>query len=76
LDALHSAKLALDEGHDYESTVKRAVQFGLDTGTITGIAGGIAGIRYQVIPQRWLDGLRGRNLVDPLLEQLAGWKQT
>lgn len=36
------------------------------------IAGGIAGIRdgVQAIPQRWRDELRGREILEPILEEL------
>lgn len=70
VDSLHSAKYAVDNGTDYESTVKIAIQLGDDTDTTAAIAGGIAGIKYQDIPDRWRQGLRGRNLLDPLLEKL------
>lgn len=70
VDSLHSAKYAVDNGHDFESTVKLAIQLGEDTDTTAAIAGGIAGIIYQDIPDRWLQGLRGRQLLNPLLEEL------
>jgi len=70
VDALHSAKAALDQGTDFESTVKRAILFGDDTDTTAAIAGGIAGIKYQQIPERWLRGLRGKEILEPLLSRL------
>lgn len=73
IDSLHSAKQALDVGIDYESTVKHALAFGNDTDTTACIVGGLAGIKYQSIPQRWLDGLRGKEILDPILAQLASW---
>lgn len=70
VDSLHSAKYAVDNGHDFESTVKLAIALGNDTDTTAAIAGGIAGIKYQSIPDRWLMGLRGRAILDPMLERL------
>jgi ADP-ribosylglycohydrolase len=73
IDSLHSTKLALERGTDYESVVRHAIALGNDTDTTACIAGGLAGIKYQAIPQRWLDGLRGRDILDPLLKKLKTW---
>jgi ADP-ribosylglycohydrolase len=56
----------------YEQVVKAAIALGHDTDTTACVAGGMAGLRYGVaaIPDRWLSQLRGRDLVDPLLEKL------
>ncbi len=70
IDSLHSTRQALERGTDYESVVKHALAFGNDTDTTGCIAGGLAGIKYQAIPQRWVDGLRGKEILDPLLKQL------
>lgn len=71
VDALHSARVAVDAG-PYEVAVRRAIAFGLDTDTTACIAGGIAGIRDGLdgIPERWLQTLRGREQVEPLLAAL------
>jgi ADP-ribosylglycohydrolase len=52
--------------------VKAAIAFGNDTDTTACIAGGLAGIHFgfDAIPLRWLDILRGRELVKPLEKQL------
>lgn len=73
VDSLHSAKQALEVGIDYESVVKHAIAMGNDTDTTACIVGGLAGIKYQSIPQRWLNGLRGRETLDPVLDQLRLW---
>lgn len=72
VDALHSARVAVDAG-PYEVAVRRAIAFGEDTDTTACIAGGIAGLRDGVgaIPARWLRALRGREIVDPLLDRLV-----
>lgn len=71
VDTLHTARAALDAG-PYEQVVKRAIAFGHDTDTTASIAGGLAGVRDGVgaIPRRWLDALRGRELVEPLVARL------
>ena len=65
LDALYSAKDAVDQGTDFESTIRIAIQFGNDTDTTAAIAGGIAGIKYGV-PKHLLDGLRSKEMLEPL----------
>jgi ADP-ribosylglycohydrolase len=72
VDCLHSARLAVQAG-SYEQVVKAAVALGNDTDTTACVAGGIAGIRDGVsaIPQRWHEQLRGKELVEPLLQQLV-----
>lgn len=49
-----------------------AVQYGHDTDTTAAIAGGLAGLHFGAdsIPIDWLSGLRGRAVVDPLLDRL------
>ncbi|MBS1911160.1 MAG: ADP-ribosylglycohydrolase family protein [Bacteroidetes bacterium] len=68
VDALHSARWAVEQG-PYEVAVKAAVSLGNDTDTTACIAGGIAGLRdgLDAIPSRWRNGLRGREILDPLL---------
>jgi ADP-ribosylglycohydrolase len=62
------------EGHRRRlpATVVRAVQYGDDTDTTAAIAGGLAGLHFGAdsIPADWLSGLRGRAVVDPLLDRL------
>jgi ADP-ribosylglycohydrolase len=72
VDSLHSARHALRSG-GYEQVVRAAVALGRDTDTTACIAGGLAGIRDGVggIPGRWLDALRGRELVETLVERLV-----
>jgi len=73
VDCLHSARLALEE-RSFEAVVKAAVAIGNDTDTTAAVAGGIAGIRFgaDAIPPRWRAALRGRELLDPLLDGLLG----
>jgi ADP-ribosylglycohydrolase len=71
VDCLHSARAALQE-NTYLGVVRAAVLLGNDTDTTACVAGGIAGIRYCIngIPARLRDGLRGRDLYEPLLQRL------
>jgi ADP-ribosyl-[dinitrogen reductase] hydrolase len=71
VDCLHSARWALRQG-SYEHVVKAAISLGHDTDTTACVAGGIAGIRDGVsaIPARWLDGLRGKQMVEAILARL------
>jgi ADP-ribosyl-[dinitrogen reductase] hydrolase len=72
MDSLISARHALGQGKDYASVVRHAIALGNDTDTTAAIAGGLAGIRYglRAIPPAWLNALRGRNLLEPLIEKL------
>lgn len=74
LDSLHSARWAL-ERTSYESVVKAAISLGNDTDTTAAIAGGIAGVRdgMDSIPERWMQRLRGKHLLNPLLQKLEKW---
>lgn len=71
VDCLRSARLAVAAG-PYEAVVKTAIALGHDTDTTACVAGGIAGIRDGVgaIPERWLKRLRGKAIVEPLLQRL------
>ena len=74
VDSLHSAVVAC-EGKSYERIVRRAVAFGRSAGTTACLAGGIAGLRHgpKGIPERWRRQLRGRDSLDPLLKEVAGF---
>lgn len=71
VDSLRSARHCLGAG-SYEAVVRAAVRLGNDTDTTACIAGGLAGLRDGVsaIPIRWREGLRGQDLLEPLLERL------
>jgi ADP-ribosylglycohydrolase len=74
IDTFWSAWDAFAGAASYEETIVRAVAYGDDTDTTACVAGGLAGIRWGIdgIPRAWLDGMRGHDLVDPLVERLAG----
>jgi ADP-ribosylglycohydrolase len=75
VDCLNSARWAVTHSKNYEQVVRSAIGLGHDTDTTACVAGGIAGIRYGAkgIPNRWQSKLLGRELLDPLLEQLKAW---
>ena len=72
-DSFWSAWDAFTGADDYRSAVVAAVRYGNDTDTTAAIAGGLAGLRFGHggIPAEWLDGLRGREVVDPLVDRLT-----
>ncbi len=72
VDTLRSARMVARLG-SFETSVRAAIALGNDTDTTACVAGGIVGLRdgYESIPVRWRDALRGRELVDPLIEQLC-----
>lgn len=71
VSSLRAAKWASDLP-SYEEAVKKAISLGEDTDTTACIAGGIAGLKYGVtgIPERWIDGLRGKEIVESLVDRL------
>jgi ADP-ribosyl-[dinitrogen reductase] hydrolase len=72
-DSFWSAWDAFAGADGYRSTVVRAIQYGNDTDTTAAIAGGLAGLYWGEpdIPQEWRDGLRGKEVVEPLLNRLT-----
>jgi hypothetical protein len=71
VDSLWSARFACQES-TFAGVVKAAIALGNDTDTTACIAGGLAGIHFgfDAIPLRWMDILRGRDLVKPLERRL------
>ncbi|WP_082079400.1 ADP-ribosylglycohydrolase family protein [Cupriavidus basilensis] len=70
LDCLATAKRSMEDGDSFEDVVKTAILFGHDTDTSAAVAGGLAGIRsggIVALPVRWLEQLRGFELVEPLI---------
>jgi ADP-ribosylglycohydrolase len=72
VDCLRSALWATRQG-DFEQLVRAAVALGYGTGATAAVAGGITGLRCgePEIPARWLSGLRGKEIVEPLLDRLG-----
>jgi len=71
VESVRSAKYLLFKYDNYENVVKGAVSLGNDTDTTAAIAGGLAGIAFGSIPDRWSSALRGKDAVDELLKRLS-----
>jgi len=73
VDAFWSAWDAFAGADGYRATIERAIRYGHDTDTTACIAGGLAGIRFGVhgVPVEWLHGMRGREVVEPLVARLV-----
>ena len=73
LDTFWSAWVAVSESQSYAETIERAIRFGADTDTTAAVAGGLAGIYWGCsgIPAEWLSGMRGKEIVDPLIAKLV-----
>lgn len=72
LDSFWSAWDAFAGAGSYRDTIERAIRYGHDTDTTAAIAGGLAGLNWGLegIPPEWLAGLRGADVVRPMLERL------
>jgi ADP-ribosylglycohydrolase len=72
VDCFWSAWDAFAGGNSYRSVVERAITYGDDTDTTACVAGGLAGIYWgqRGIPAEWIEGMRGHDVVDPILEKL------
>jgi ADP-ribosyl-[dinitrogen reductase] hydrolase len=75
-DSFWSAWDAFEGADSYEDAIRRAIAYGNDTDTTAAIAGGLAGIHWGIggIPTEWLDRMRGKAIVEPLIERLVGPK--
>ncbi len=71
-DSFWSAWDAFAGADSYEDTIRRAVAYGNDTDTTAAIAGGLAGIHWGIggIPGKWLEGMRGNEIAEPLVAKL------
>jgi ADP-ribosylglycohydrolase len=75
VDTLYSARYALEAGRDFKDVVRRSILLGNDTDTTAAVAGGLAGLKFgfDALPADWMDLLRGKDLVEPILRKaLAG----
>lgn len=72
VDSLWSAVKAVEHSVSYENAIRSSIMYGNDTDTTACIAGGLAGIQYgnEGIPSRWIELLRGKELITPLIYAL------
>jgi ADP-ribosylglycohydrolase len=72
-DSFWSAWDAFAGAGSYRETIERAIRYGNDTDTTAAIAGGLAGIRWggDGILSEWLGRMRGRDIVEPLVDRLV-----
>jgi ADP-ribosyl-[dinitrogen reductase] hydrolase len=72
VDSFWSSIHCLLTTSNYEACVRRAIKLGNDTDTTACIAGGLAGLLYghAAIPTRWIDVLKGKELVEELFASL------
>jgi ADP-ribosyl-[dinitrogen reductase] hydrolase len=72
VDCFWSAWDAFAQGDSYRNVIERAIGYGDDTDTTACVAGGLAGIYWGRggIPDEWLNGMRGQDVVEPILRKL------
>jgi ADP-ribosylglycohydrolase len=72
--SLEAALWAFSDAQDFAEAVLRAVNLGDDADTTAAVCGQLAGACWgeSGIPAPWRDGLRRRDLLDPILERLTG----
>ena len=73
VDSLEAAIWCLMNTKSYEECVLKAVNLGEDTDTVGAIAGCLAGALYgyDAIPQKWIDTLIKKEMIDKLCENFA-----
>ena len=73
VDSLEAAIWCVLNSKSYEECVLKAVNLGEDTDTIGAIAGGLAGALYgyDAIPEKWLNTLIKKEMIDKLCEDFA-----
>jgi ADP-ribosylglycohydrolase len=71
VDTLVAALWCFLSTENYKDCVLKAVNLGNDTDTVAAVAGGLAGLYYgkNTIPTSWLDTLRGKDLIEKLINK-------
>jgi ADP-ribosylglycohydrolase len=69
VDAIEAAVWSLATTDSFEKVLLKAVNLGDDTDTVGAIAGGLAGLYYQTIPEAWSDALQRREWIENLIEE-------
>ncbi len=78
VESLEASLWCLLHTADYRECVLRAVNLGHDADSTAAIAGGLAGICYgfAAIPQEWIVGLAGRDIIERCVEGLEAFCRT
>lgn len=73
VDCFWSAWDTFAQADSYAETIERAIRYAHDTDTTACVAGGLAGIYWGLdsIPTQWREGMRGQEIVAPLLSRLV-----
>ena len=72
VDSLEAALWCFLTTENYKDCVLKAVNLGWDTDTIACIAGSIAGLYYNEVPEEWGKVVRNRKLIDGVIERFEG----
>lgn len=72
VDTFWSACSAVIDASDYQDAVERGIRFGNDTDTTACVADGLAAAHwsFDAIPSDWMAGMRGTDIVEPLVRRL------
>lgn len=75
VDTLEAALWCLLNSENYRDCILKAVNLGSDTDTVAAVVGGLAGVHYGLsgIPLDWLDGLKGKELLNDCCGSLAAF---
>lgn len=76
VDCLWSSIRAVTSTSSYELAIRQAISYGNDTDTTACVTGGLAGVRWGIknIPSKWVNLLKGRDWIDPLVKRLIANK--
>lgn len=68
-DTVEAAIWALNNSNSFDEAVLNAVNLGGDTDTNACVAGALAAIFYGVVSEEWLSQIRGREIIDQVLDK-------
>lgn len=71
VDTLEAALWCFLTTESYRECVLKAVNLGRDTDTVACVAGSIAGLYYENVPDEWVNTLRNRKLIDEIAESFS-----
>lgn len=71
VDSLEAALWCFLTTTNYYDCVLKAVNLGYDTDTVACIAGSIAGLYYDEIPEEWINSIRNKKLVDKIIASFS-----